>query len=157
MKVNLFVEGQPLNGFLNLTPRMDKNNNSSDLKYADIENIDEHVDDAEVDEFVAADTLDFVSLQNVHNVLEHWIKKVRMGGTIVIGGVDIYEVARNLSCHNIDVNQANMLLHGSDIPRNVQFTSLGLREYLENRFGFKVLKVKSEGFNYVITARRERS
>ena len=81
MKVNItFDEDNNLNGYLNISP----NQLSS-------------VDDGEADEVRAIDVLPYFPEEESANLLMSWIKKLRHGGHLIIGALDIYEVAPEIA------------------------------------------------------------
>lgn len=147
MKLNLILNGEPLTGYTNVDPY---GFNNSDKVVADLRNLDDVVDDAEAEEIIAEDVIDFLPLNDIESAINHWIKKLRHGGRIVIGGVDMYEVCKAFSSYSIDLATTNRILHGpQDKPyneRHANFTIIGLSDFLEER-GLKILSKRVYGFN----------
>ena len=131
MKVNLlYGEADILTGYLNLHPFAISDDDEKNIRIADIKNIDRHVCDAEATEIIATDVIDYLSLYEVPKVLGHWIKKLRHGGKIVIGGTDMNEVTRGFIHGDIDLETTNKLLHGLQtqphLVKRVNLTLLGV-------------------------------
>lgn len=157
MKVNLLLSGDgPRSGFLNIDPFAPPDDALKTR--GDICNLDEYVDDAECDELIALDVLDFLPSPELDNVLDNWIRKIRHGGTIVIGGVDIREVANGLIRQELTLEQANKLLYGTQTaPFDYRKASLTLQKLVEifQARGFKILQKRVSDFFYHVKAERE--
>lgn len=156
MKINLLLNGDGIrSGYLNLDPLADPNDSMK--TQGDICNLDEYVDDAEADEIIATDIIDFLPTNDLESVLSHWLSKLRHGGSIVVGGVDIREVARGLLNQRLTLNQANMLLYGGQqSPHDYRKTTLTLQKLLEifQQLGFKVIQKRQENYFYQVKAER---
>ena len=152
MKINLlYGHGDQLQGYITIHPFAVEETDS--VRIDDVRNLDRVVEDAEATEIIAADVIDYLGLDEVNPALDHWIKKLRHGGTIIIGGCDSYDAAKALVQYEVDLETFNMLIHGTkDAPHLFKKTCLtlpGLVEYLEQH-GLKVIKKRRNGLNYEI-------
>lgn len=156
MKVNLLrnAPDDAMNGFLNIDPFAD---GKDCRKQGDLADLSFFVEDAEATEIVARDILDFYDKSLWERTLDGWIKKLRHGGKIVVGGVDIYEVSKAVSNYSISTADANRLLHGEqDAPWNFRKTNATLFDMtglLESK-GLKVMKKRMSEFHYIVEAVR---
>jgi hypothetical protein len=119
----------------------------------------EIVDDAEATEILAMDVIDYLPIPEVNNTIRHWVSKLAHGGRIIIGGTDLYEVCKAFANYSVSITEANYLLHGEQtqphLTKKVNFTSLGLSEYLTKELGLKLIKCRHNGFDMVVEAERE--
>ena len=145
MKLNLLWSGHALNGYVNVDPFGFGDENKV---VADLKNLDDVVDDSEAMEIIAEDIIDFLPLGDVEDAINHWIKKLRHGGRIIVGGVDMFEACKAFSTYTIDLAMANYLLHGAQEQpweeRHANFTLLGLAQFLEDR-GLKIITKRGYG------------
>lgn len=157
-KINLiYGEGDVFHTHLNINPFSEKPDGKIIVR-DDVSNIDKYADDSELSELIATDVIDFLPANKTSEILENWIKKIRLGGKIVIGGVDLIEVCKCLSQYKMDILEANALLHGEQnkpyMIRKVNFTVVGLSEYLKERFGFEIISKSINNFKMIVEARR---
>jgi hypothetical protein len=157
MKVNLiYGQGDTLNGYLNLHPFAMQD--TENTKIADVKNIDRYVCDAEATEIIATDVVDYLVLYEVPEVISHWIKKLRHGGKLIIGGVDVAHVSRDFSKGDIDLETTNKLLHGIQtqphMVKRVNLTINGICQFLQGDHGLKIIKKRHDGYNYIVEAAR---
>ena len=157
-KINLiYGSGDVLDSHLNINP-FEQNPNGVNLIRGDVANLDKHADDAELSELCAFDVIDYLPLTNCEAALSNWIKKIRIGGKIIIGGIDLFEVCKSFSQYRIDITEANSLIHGQQTKpylfRKANFTAVGLSEYISERFGFNVIKKRVNSYHMVIEAER---
>ena len=83
MKLQITIHDQPMSGYQYINPMYGQ----------DIYNLDNIVSDNECTEIFADKIIDFISISNMFNMVSHWIKKLRHGGILVIGGTDCYELS----------------------------------------------------------------
>jgi len=157
MKVNLlYTETEPRPGYLNVSPFTTEE--SDDLKIGEVFDLDEWVDDAEATEIIASDVIDYLPANLVMDVIEHWVSKLRRGGTLIIGGTDLYEVCKGFTTYAMDVREANAYLHGhaADNPqfvKKITLTALGLSNFLAQK-GLRIIKKRVTGYQFVVEAER---
>lgn len=155
MKLNLILhESDCRSGYTNCGPiaRLGRG-----AVHSSFSHLDPLCEDAEATELIALDVIDFVSPGEINEMVAHWVRKLRHGGTLTVGGLDLAEVARRLVSGRLDHDAANLLIYGSqDVPALCRKACMPLRvacEVLE-AYGLKVLtKTYNECF-YVVTSRR---
>tara|TARA_Y100001938_G_C8081944_1_gene429685 strand:- start:352 stop:828 length:477 start_codon:yes stop_codon:yes gene_type:complete len=156
-KINLiYGSGDVLHTHVNINPFAEEEDGKTIIR-GDIKNLDKYCDDCELSELIATDVIDYVPHSENKKTLENWIKKIRIGGKIVIGGIDMFEVCKSVSLYEIDTFDANILLHGDQtkpyIIRKSNFTAVGLSEYLESK-GFKIIKKRIKNYRMVVEGER---
>ena len=160
MKINITIGSKETkNGYVNIDPitgSTEPEKNQS-IK-ADIRNLDSIVDDSECTELIAEDALDFLESKEALTTLSHWIKKLRHGGKIVVGGIDAYETCRLFFQQKIDLQSFNALIHGDfSSPWDVRLSHLTMEE-LSNYFikhDLQILKKGVEGFRMFVKGERQ--
>lgn len=145
MKINIInVPGHTFAGF-------------SNIHISEASNLDNLCESAECTRLIAEDIIDYFSSHEVDMIIDNWISKLRHGGTIVIGGIDINQVAKALHNKQIDLVQANVLLFGEQSSpqdyRKSALTATKLVEALQG-CGLKILKNRTNNYKYVIEAER---
>ena len=160
-KINLiYGVGDVLHTHLNINPFAEDANGKTIIRDR-VDNLDKYADDGELEELVARDVLDYLPLSAVEKSLENWAKKIKVGGKIVVGGVDLYEVCSDFSNYKIGVAKANFLIHGkqdvkSYLIRKSNFTALGLSMYFEQQFGFSITKKIVSDYQMCVEAIRKK-
>jgi hypothetical protein len=156
MKINLlYGSDNVLSGFLNIDPFA----KDEDIKKnkGRVDNLDEICEDAECLSIIAEDIIDYFSSKEVDNIISHWIKKLRHGGKIVIGGIDLIEVSRSFNNKYIDLINTNLLLFGDQSEswkyRKSCLTSSELVKGLQG-LGLNILKNRINNYKYTIEAER---
>tara|TARA_A100000172_G_C3005324_1_gene97757 strand:- start:8 stop:502 length:495 start_codon:yes stop_codon:yes gene_type:complete len=157
-KVNLiYGVGDVLHTHVNINPFAEDADGETIIR-ADVINLDEYVDDAELTELVAEDVVDYIGSDKAEQTINNWVKKIRIGGKIIIGGVDILEVSKSLSQYRIDVTEANRLIYGEQtrpyLFKKSGFTCVGIAEYLEGVFGLRILKKRINNYKMIVEAQR---
>lgn len=156
MKVNLLLNSKSTrSGFLNIDPFATPD--TTDKQRGDLCNLDEFVGDAEADELVALDVIDYLPSRELDNIIDNWIRKIRHGGTIVVGGIDIREVAKGLVGQELDLQAANNLLYGfQESPWEYRKATLTLQKLIQvfQSRGFVILQKRLEKYYYEVKAQR---
>tara|TARA_Y100001938_G_C8074820_1_gene425355 strand:- start:1378 stop:1863 length:486 start_codon:yes stop_codon:yes gene_type:complete len=157
-KVNLIHgEGDVLDTHLNINPFTKKTEDGL-LVRGDLTNIDKYVDDAEAEEIIAMDVIDYISTTKTAETIANWISKLAIGGRIVIGGIDIIAVSKSLADYSLDIASANLLIHGKqDEPyliKRASFSAYDLAEYLEVTYGLGIVKKDIQNYKMFVEAQR---
>jgi len=157
-KINLiYGKGDVLHTHTNINPFANDADGETIIR-GDISNLDKYVDDAELFELVAEDVIDYIPMSETQKTLNNWISKIRIGGKIILGGVDLFEACKGVSLRHIDTLQANMILHGTQekpyLVRKSSFACDELCDYLEKNGGFKVIKKRTDSYAMVVEANR---
>ena len=139
MKVYLTVKGDNISGYHNIDA-----SSGGDIVKMD------GVEDSEATEIIASDIINFTDISSINDLLSGWVKKLRHGGRIVVGGVEIDEVCNAFISKAIDVNQFNKLVHEGRVS---QITTTDLEKILINH-GLTITKKRTDNFNMIIEAIR---
>jgi hypothetical protein len=155
MKLNLiYGRGQKLDGYTNINavPVED-----DDVITADPSNLDFFVDDAEAEDIIACDVVNFLPKSIMVSTINHWVGKLRHGGSIAIGGIDCYAIARDIVNKKIDLQSMNDILYGAgvsgwDIRKNA-FTMESLVDHLRD-LGLKIQRSRIDKYEIIVEAVR---
>ncbi|SVC80422.1 uncharacterized protein METZ01_LOCUS333276 [marine metagenome] len=151
----LYGSGDILHTHLNLDPFT--SDETDVIIRADVKNLDNFVDDAEAQEIVALDVIDYIPLGDINNVIKHWVSKLRHGGSLIIGGTDLFEVSKSFTQYRLGITETNQLIHGEQskpyLIKRVNFTAMGLIDYLDS-LGLNLQKKRVNNFHMTIEATR---
>ncbi len=90
MKLNLGCGNDLRNGYVNIDIAPINNLDHQ----IDASNLDDVCNDEEVDEILAVNVLNMLSYKEILNVLQHWVDKLKPGGTIKVVVPDLVELSR---------------------------------------------------------------
>lgn len=99
MKVNIGIENR--DNYLNINP----------LEGKDITNLDRFVDDGECHEIIVTQ-INMLPYNRFQEIVYHWIRKLRHGGTIVLQGIDFDQVIKNYGMRKINIMDINKIVYG---------------------------------------------
>lgn len=158
-KVNLiYGKGNVFDTHLNINPFAEEEIDNQIVR-ADIKNLDRYIDDGELDELLAYDVIDYIPITEAESCIANWIRKIKVGGKICIGGTDLIEVCKSFAQYRIDITLANELIHGSQekpyLIKKINFTCLGMAEYLESYFGLHITKKNVNNYQMLVEAVRK--
>ena len=105
--------------------------------------------DNECEFILANDTLDEFSRQEIPEVIQMLIKKLRINGTLVLGGTDIRVFCKSVINSTIDENQASEIIRAKQSMTNIQ----DILSLLQST-GLKIQSSQITGTHYEITAVR---
>ena len=155
MKINiLYGKGQIIEGYTNINgvPTGEES-----VITADPTNLDAFVDDAEAEDIIAYDVVNFLPKRFMIPSIDHWVGKLRHGGKITIGGVDCSAVARDIVSGKLDLHSMNLTLYGSEVPawdvRKSSFTMSSLVDHLKD-LGLKINKARVDKYEMIVEAIR---
>lgn len=156
MKINLLVNSNDVrSGYTNIDPFASPTDTQKVI--GNVYDLDEYVDDGEAIDLLALDVIDYVSPASTDAVLDIWIKKIRHGGTITIGGIDMREISHAFLNNKISLTEANILLYGAQrAPYEYRKATLTIQHVI-NMFkerGFKLERKQIIQYHYYVTARR---
>lgn len=142
MKIHLITNQEELNGYININALQE-----------DVSNLDKHVMDTECTELITNNTINYIPQNQITQVLNHWISKLRHGATISISSLDIYQVCR--SHYNMSLNTSDVinLIYGGTPPKISVLSMKDLSDFLTQR-KLKILKKRATNYESVIIARR---
>jgi len=158
MKINLLLGGPSVDNYLNIDElATDEELNTKKKVKCLLDNLDEHVDNAECDEILALDVLEYFTVDKVDAILRHWITKLRRKGKIVIGLTNLRQVFRSVLSYKIDSNQANILIYGiqqRELDFKKTFIDLDKLYSVLQSNGLEIINKRIDGFQIFVTARR---
>ena len=139
------------NGYLNLDPL------GADEYRGDIQNLDVVADDGECEAVLAMSVLDYFPPSASHRLIQHWSKKLEHFGTLTVSFTDMYRLAKAITNRNVNLKEANELLHGKQekgwqIRRST--LSMDIMTEFMHDCGLQILSKRYEGYNAIVKARR---
>ncbi len=157
LKVNLLLAGQALNGFMNIDPLSNPQDNSKIA--ANLDNLDSLIDHNSVELLLAMDVLDYYPLQGRPTILNNWLCKLAHGGKIVVSGLDIREVGRWIYYQQGDLHrEGNLLLYGpADHVLRLRKSMVTIDDVIVNIMRtnqFSIQSKRFEGLQYIVEAQR---
>jgi len=137
-------------------------NGYTNICLSKIDNIDDELDtvveDAEATEIIANNVLEFIPLPKLVDFLQHLIRKLRHGGTLLITGVDAYAVAKDYVAYKLSIEDFNILIHGHQgDEHNTKLATLslhGMVYFLKDEFALTILRQALDDYNYIIEVQR---
>jgi hypothetical protein len=114
-------------------------------------------DDAECVELLADEILDYIHGSKLSETLNNWVRKLRHGGKIIIGGTDINTLARTIYSGKLSVIDSNKTLFGyGNNPWAIKMACYSCRDIsaILQEMGLKVNKKRIAGIKFVVEAER---
>lgn len=143
-------------GFLNLCHFSDDCTDLEKTK-ADITFLDPFCEAGQCTELYAGDCLEFFHARFADQILNNWLSKLSIDGTITISGTDIYETMTFLLNRTIGMEQLNTLLYGDRVKLWEQKKSVyschQICSTLEPK-GIKIIKKVIDNYKYSIVGKR---
>jgi hypothetical protein len=121
-----------------------------ELNGSHISNLNNVLDDGEVTELLALDTIDFLPWPKRGDFLNHLMQKVELGGTLKVGGREVNAVANALSTGQLSIEQGNAILYNGRQSTGTIQETLKLMRFL----GLEITSSYYHQFNYIVEARR---
>lgn len=115
-----------------------------------------HVAHGEADEIVVASVLEFVGPDEADRCLEHWVSRLRVGGTLTIAGADLVAVADLLATARLSEADANLVLYGAGRGDWDCKKALRSTRWMMSYMGrcLTIERVTIDGFRYTIVGKR---
>jgi hypothetical protein len=107
------------------------------------------ISDNECEEILASDFCDSVPLQSILEGIQMLIKKLRIGGTVVVGGTDLRAFCKAVLGGAIDPLTASHIVHGSNSLSSVEMTTNTMAE-----LGLQVVETHLNGLHYEVKCAR---
>lgn len=116
MKLNLGSRNDIRSGYLNidnlplqvLPPKM--------YRQGDIQSLDWIAEDSTVEEIVALNCLQYISLANLRDTIQNWVQKLQPGGVLKIQAFDIYVIASAFIKNQLNLSEFTNIIFGSQKP-----------------------------------------
>ncbi len=112
---------------------------------------DEYACDSEVTELQLIDVIEFIPTELLLATLEYFLHKIRNKGTLILVGTDALQICKQFAYRNIELEELNFVLYGTQLKKQSMMTLDRMVSYLEKQ-GFKVLKKDLSGIFYTIVA-----
>lgn len=158
MKVRLSIGQKPWSGHLNIDPAPQPDGDKGfDVVPLDPRNIDSVVNDAECNELIIEDIVDYVPRNELKPVLQGWVKKLRHNGILHLCGTDLFEISRLYLTGRVNNDEINLVLYGGRQHSWDQKSGLtNIREVVDllTQLGLQVTLQKLDGIKLVIEAVR---
>ena len=156
MKINLVInnENSALKGYANISPLLDKKG----FNKGNVHNLDWVADPASVTHLIADDVLSRFTFPEIDGILQNWLGKLALNGSITLRGIDFEEVARALILEQISIQEAAKLIYGDQkSPEDIRCSSMSILDvvaYLEQH-GLQITRKVFEGYQYTVEAVRK--
>ena len=120
-----------------------------------IDSVFQNYDTGEVDKIWLDDVIDYVPVQDAENFIRKTVSLLKRGGSIIVSGIDLYEVCKSMSNYNISVAEANKLLYAGEngLVKKLCFTTPAAANVVES-LGLKILTKRISDYKYTIEAIR---
>lgn len=107
------------------------------------------IEAASVKEIFAADAIDLLSCKDVYTALKVLTSKLRHGGKLIIGGTDITLVAKAIVTQQLNLVDANNLIHGVNCEKHTQISMSDLIDLLRS-LGLVVTRKVIDGYGFFV-------
>lgn len=155
-KANLmFGFGELLNGYVNISPIRSQ---EGDIKIGDVSNVDWIIDNGELEELIAMNVLEYFEHHKVPGIISNWVSKIKVGGKLIVGFCDSFEIARMYVLGMMQPLDYNILVHGKLNPPHYIKKSSHRADLLitsiEKAHSFKLIKHTLNGVDVTLTFER---
>lgn len=116
-------------------------------------NLDSLIEDGELEELRAIEILPLFSAKDFKKIIAHWTKKIAHKGKIIIGILDVMEIAKGIMKYDLTVEQARLYLYGHDNEKLSVFSIREISNELEN-LGLKIMRKRVEDYKAIVEAQR---
>jgi|SRR6185312_1277785 len=156
MKLNLLVDSEDTRGgYCNIDVIKIEGKINPNKEYGDIFDLTWKVDNGECEEIIALDAINFVPLQLVEEVIARWCSKVKIGGQIVLGSVDFFEICKSVAYNTLPIEEGQKKLFlGLSMPRRSAMSISQLDTSLR-RNGFNIVDRRSNFFHSIVKGIRQ--
>ena len=151
MKVNLLINNPA--GIRPDCMNIDPTANGSDSRVQDDLYKLSTVDDAECEELIAMDIVDYLEPKGLDELITGWVKKLKHNGILTIGFMDMYQMCKVILGRLVELEQANYMLHGTGVVRRSTM-SMNFVAALLTEKGLKVLSKRIVSCKAIIKAVR---
>lgn len=169
LKINLLLDNPKdcLSGYVNIDPLAELSCKDGRIQ-CDIaqtgsateggpQGFDAVCDDAEATEINAIGVLSYFPAPIINDIFAYWQKKLRHGGILRIGDVDLIEVSKATFLGAVTLEDANILLYGEqDKPWRYRKCCMTINQvvYALQNLGYKILKKRVSDNQFIVEAQR---
>ena len=117
----------------------------------------ERVADSECSDILCPNIIDYIPFQIILPVVQNYIKKLRRGGNITIGGTDLYLASLLVTKRDIPLDKINELIFGGYQAYQAKSGLVGVNDMLAllEGLGLKIVsKSLIDGYKYLIVGRK---
>lgn len=141
MKIQITIDQPEREGYLHASPM---NPNMGD-KFLELHNV---AHSCQVSEIYAPEILDALSFKDVEQYLRNWVDLLEPNGKILVGGTDVYILAKAALSRNLSIDNINTLLFDKPF-----FTrSITSIEYIKNLFLRMGLSITDIALDYSVAS-----
>jgi hypothetical protein len=159
VKLNLLLDDSSriLNTHTNISIFPLENKYNCDLREGEINDLDWIVENGEVNEIIADSILEYFPFNQIGGILQNWIKKLSLTGSLIIVGCDIKQLARLITFEEIDNKIAYTEIYGEQTANwKTKKSCCSMNEMIMalQAMGLKVVRKEYDNYKYVIEAKR---
>lgn len=116
-----------------------------------LKNPPQNIYDGQCSEIYAPNFLDTVKIGDYKDTIFNLCKKLEHGGKIILGGIDLIELMKNVQNYTINVEEFNNIVYNES--RQGVFTLNDTVEHLID-IGLKIQRKQLNGYNFLVEAIR---
>jgi hypothetical protein len=151
MKLYLGLDIQPVSGHTTIDPLGGEGKVALDFR-----NLDNVADNGEC-EVINAKVLDHIHGSELYAVISHWVSKLAHGGSIMLGGRDLFEVSKRVITGESSNSDCNKMFYG--VNNSATGISKGMYEANEIagilvELGLEIDKKRINGIDFIVEAHR---
>ena len=151
MRLNITVGGEAKNGYFNIDPIAEKDDN---IKLAiPMHDLGKAVEDAECTEIIVENSICYLPHDHIVNVVAHWVSKLRHKGTLIITDFDIREVVKRYLAGSINLEQFNEIAFGRGHTKK-NGIDMNLITKILQHLNMQIVSKKIDYSRFTIVARR---
>lgn len=157
-KLRLTVNALPWPGYLNIDPvrqPCDDIIRSSNVDFRMIENF---VKPREFYSVIADNVLEYIPYKDIEAFIGKLVALLRIGGQLVINGVEVLDLVRMLHTNLIDIREYNIRTFGAGVNHPWSYksstTSMFDVEEILKKYGLKIVKKSLDNGEFSITGER---
>jgi len=120
-------------------------------------NISEYVADSEAD-IIEVRNINYIPFNKLSITLTHYCRKLRLNGTIVFIGTDVYLLNKKIMNRELNLAEINNMLFGGPTVNTLHSCLVGINDIVSHTElnGLKIISKSYNGINYKLEAKRER-
>lgn len=144
MKINITTDPYELSGYENVA-----------LTTTDVYTpFNLQADQGECTEIIAEEIIDYISIDDLLDIVTHYVSKLRHGGKIILGGTDIIELSKDILRQNKTMVEVNHEIFGTS---NLKKGCLALNDVVTvlSHLNLKITKQRLDGTKFIVEAIRE--
>ena len=153
----IYNKAEYINGYINVSP-FDQDN--KDIIKSNIFDLYDICDNGECSQIIALDTIEYLPHNKSYEVISNWTGKLKVGGQLILGFVEILECCNLYHRGNIKHDDFNSLIHGSQEKSHLiklsSFSAPLLIENLTKQHTIKMMKHTLNGVDTCLVFERYR-